>query len=60
VESIAWIIAGAAGISIGVIAGLQHEVTANAVVAISAVIAVAVGALSRILPRHADRVPDGT
>jgi hypothetical protein len=53
-EMTAWLITSVAGISSGVIAGAQHRVTASSVVAITAVIAVAAGILSRILPRNAD------
>jgi hypothetical protein len=55
-ETLAWLIAGAAGLSSGVIAGTQHRVTAESVVAISAVISVAIAAVSRILPCSADPV----
>jgi hypothetical protein len=53
-ETTAWLIASIAGISSGVIAGVQHRVTISSVVAITAVVAVATGILSRILPRDAD------
>jgi hypothetical protein len=56
-ETTAWLITSVAGISSGVIAGVQHRVTPSAVVAISAVLAVAAGILSRILPRNADHLP---
>jgi hypothetical protein len=55
-EQLAWLIAGTAGVSSGMIAGFQHRVTAESVMAISAVIAVAVGLVSRLLPRNADPV----
>ena len=50
----AWLVVGVAGISCGVIAGLQQHVTTGAVIAIPAVVAVAAVLVSRILPRHAD------
>jgi hypothetical protein len=56
-EKTAWLVTGVAGISSGVIAGVQHTVTTTSLLAISAVVVVAVGILSRILPRHADHVP---
>jgi hypothetical protein len=56
-ETAAWLVASVAGIASGVIAGAQHTVTTSSIVAISAVVVVAVGILSRILPRHADHVP---
>jgi len=55
-ETTAWLVASVAGISTGVIAGMQHRVTTSSIVAISAVIAVATALLSRILPRDADQV----
>ena len=55
-ETTAWLVASVAGISSGVIAGVQHRVTTSSIVAISAVVAVATGLLSRILPRNADHV----
>jgi len=55
-ETTAWLVASVAGISSGVIAGVQHRVTTSSIVAISAVIAVATGLLSRILPGNADHV----
>jgi hypothetical protein len=54
IETTAWLITSVAGISSGVIAGVQHRVTASSVVAITAVIVVATGLVSRILPRDAD------
>ena len=56
-ETTAWFIAGIAGLSSGVIAGVQHRVTTSSVVAITAVVAVATGILSRILPRDVDHAP---
>lgn len=56
-EKTAWLVTSIAGISCGVIAGAQHTVTPSSIIAISAVALVAVGILSRILPRHADHVP---
>jgi type III secretory pathway component EscV len=56
-ETTAWFIAMVAGISSGVIAGIQHRVTTSSVVAITAVLAVATGLVSRILPRDADHAP---
>lgn len=53
-ETTAWLVTSVAGISSGVIAGVQHRVTTSSIVAISAVVAVAAGLLSRILPRDAD------
>jgi len=55
-ETTAWLVASVAGISTGVIAGMQHRVTTSSIVAISAVIAVATALLTRILPRDADQV----
>jgi len=55
-ETTAWLVASVAGISSGVIAGVQQRVTTSSIVAISAVVAVAAGLLSRILPRNADHV----
>jgi hypothetical protein len=55
-ETIAWLITGAAGLSSGVIAGVQHRVTAESVVAISTLIIVAVGLVSRMLPRGAEPI----
>ena len=55
-ETTAWLVASVAGISSGVIAGVQHRVTTSSIVAICAVVAVAAGLLSRILPRNADHV----
>ena len=55
-NSLAWLITGAAGISTGVIAGVQHRVTAESVVAIATLIIVAVGLVSRVLPRDAASV----
>ena len=55
-ETCAWLVVGVAGISSGVIAGLQQHVTASAVIAISAVIATAAVIVSRLLPRHAEHV----
>jgi hypothetical protein len=55
-ETTAWLIASVAGISSGVIAGVQHRVTTSSIIAISAVLAVATGLLSRILPRDADHL----
>jgi hypothetical protein len=54
-QTTAWLIASVAGIASGVIAGVQHRVTTSSIVAISAVVAVAAGLLSRILPRSADQ-----
>lgn len=56
-ETTAWLITSVAGISSGVIAGVQHRVTTSSVVAITAVLAVATGILCRILPRDADHAP---
>jgi len=56
-ETTAWLIASVAGIASGVIAGVQHRVTTSSIVAISAVVAIAAGLLSRILPRSGDQVP---
>jgi hypothetical protein len=56
-ETTAWLIASIAGISSGVIAGVSHRVTTSAVVAITAVVVVATGLLSRILPRDPDHAP---
>lgn len=56
-ETTAWLITCVAGISSGVIAGIQHRVTAGSVVAITAVVVVATGLLSRILPRDPDHAP---
>jgi hypothetical protein len=53
-ETTAWLIVSVAGISSGVIAGIQNQVTATAVIAIAAVVAIAAGVVSRVLPRHAD------
>jgi hypothetical protein len=53
-ETRAWLVVSVAGISCGVIAGLPQHVTTGAVIAISAVVAVAAVLVSRILPRHAD------
>jgi len=55
-ETTAWLVTSVAGISSGVIVGVQHRVTTSSIVAISAVIAVAATLLSRILPRNADHV----
>lgn len=55
-ETSAWLVTAIAGISSGVIAGAQHEVTTSAIAAIAAVAVVAAGVVSRILPRHADPV----
>jgi uncharacterized membrane protein YjjP (DUF1212 family) len=55
-ETSAWLVVSVAGISSGVIAGVQQHVTAGAVIAIFAVAAIAAGIVSRILPRHADPV----
>lgn len=55
-ETLAWLIAAIAGISSGVIAGAQHEVTTSAIIAIAGVAAIATCAVSRILPRPADPV----
>lgn len=55
-ESIAWLVAGTAGVAIGVIAGVQHRVTPSAVVAISVVVAVASTIVSRILPRPGEHL----
>jgi len=49
-ETTACLIVGAAGTWSGVIAGLQHRVTPGAVLAISAVLAVAAAVASWILP----------
>jgi hypothetical protein len=57
VEKTAWLVTSVAAISSGMIAGAQHTVTATSIITISAIIVVAVGILSRILPRHADHVP---
>ncbi|MBC7974892.1 MAG: hypothetical protein H7138_07880 [Myxococcales bacterium] len=54
--TLAWLITGAAGVSSGVIAGFQHRVTAESVMAISAVISVAVCLVSRLLPRSAESI----
>ena len=56
-ETTAWFVASVAGISSGVIAGVQHRVTTSSIVAISAVVAVATGILSWLLPRQTDHVP---
>jgi ABC-type nickel/cobalt efflux system permease component RcnA len=56
-ETTAWLIVGVAGTCSGVIAGLQHRLTAGSVVAITAVLAIAAGAVFRILPRDADHAP---
>ncbi|HEU4732841.1 MAG TPA: hypothetical protein VFT22_33330 [Kofleriaceae bacterium] len=53
----AWMITSVAGIASGVIAGLQQRVTASSVLAITAVVAVAAGLVSRVLPRDADHAP---
>jgi len=55
-ESFAWLIAGAAGVSSGMIAGFQDRVTAESVLAISAVLSLAVGLVARLLPRSADPI----
>ena len=55
-NTLAWLITGAAGISTGVIAGVQHRVTAESVVAIATLIIVAIGLVSRVLPRDAASV----
>jgi hypothetical protein len=55
-ETTAWLVASVAGISTGVIAGMQHRVTTSSIVAISTVIAVATVLVSKILPRNADHV----
>jgi hypothetical protein len=55
-EATAWLITSIAGLSCGVIAGLHHRVTPSSIVAISAVVAVAGGLVSRLLPRHADHL----
>jgi hypothetical protein len=54
IETTAWLITSVAGISSGVIAGMQHRVTTSSVVAITAVVAVAAGLVFRILPRAPD------
>jgi len=51
--TIAWLITGAAGLASGVIAGVQHRVTAESVFAIAAVITVASSLVARVLPREA-------
>jgi len=51
----AWLVAGAAGIVCGIIAGLLREVSPAAVVAIFAVTAAAAIVVSQILARDADR-----
>jgi hypothetical protein len=56
-ETVAWFIACIAGISSGMIAGVQHRVTASSVVAITAVVTVAAGIVSRILPRSGGHAP---
>jgi hypothetical protein len=57
IETTAWLITSVAGISSGVIAGLQHRVTTSSVVAITAVVVVATGLVFRILPRATDHAP---
>ena len=57
IETTAWLITSVAGISSGVIAGVQHRVTTSSVVAIAAVVVVATGLVSWILPRDADHAP---
>jgi hypothetical protein len=56
-ETTAWLVVGIAGISSGVIAGIQQHVTAAPILAICAVAAVAAAIVFRILPRHADHAP---
>jgi hypothetical protein len=56
-ETTAWLIASVAGIASGVIAGVEPRVTTASIVAITAVVAVATGLLSRILPRDVDHAP---
>jgi hypothetical protein len=55
-ETIAWLITGASALSSGVIAGVQHRVTAESVLAISTLIVVAIGLVSRVLPRGAEPI----
>jgi hypothetical protein len=49
--TIAWLITGAAGLASGVIAGVQHRVTTESVIAIAVVIPLASGAVARVRPR---------
>jgi hypothetical protein len=56
-ESTAWLIAIAAGICSGIIAGVQPCVNTGAVVEISLVFAVATALVSLILPRETDADP---
>jgi len=53
-EITAWLVVSIAGISSGVIAGVQQRVTASAVLAICAVALAAAAIVFRLLPRHAD------
>jgi hypothetical protein len=55
-EPLAWLITGAAGLSSGVIAGVQHRVTAESVLAIATLIIVAVGLVSHVRPRGAEPI----
>jgi hypothetical protein len=53
---LAWSIACLAGACVGVLAGVHPHNPAGALLAISVVVALATGALSRILSRSADQV----
>jgi len=55
-ETTAWLVVCTAGAASGVIAGIQQRVTTGSVVAITAVVAVAAGIVSRILPRHGEHL----
>jgi hypothetical protein len=57
IETTAWLVTSVAGISSGVIAGVQHRVTTSSVVAITAVVVVATSLVFRILPRAPDHAP---
>ena len=52
-EVLAWLVAGIAGTCSGVVAGIDHRVTAGSMLAISAVIATATGLVTWLLPRGA-------
>lgn len=54
---LAWLVACAAGICSGVIAGVQPRATAGSILAIAAILAIAIGVLTRLLARAAPIAP---